>query len=143
MRSRYTAYATRNVDYIASTWAPESRSHFNRRAAERWAAEATWLGLQVLATENGQPGDREGIVEFVATYQQSGKTIAHHERSRFRKSEQGEWLFAAGETDASRTDGVGHWLREKLEAAQKTLKVGRNDLCSCGSGKKYKKCCGA
>jgi uncharacterized protein YecA (UPF0149 family) len=22
-------------------------------------------------------------------------------------------------------------------------KIGRNDPCSCGSGKKYKKCCGA
>jgi preprotein translocase subunit SecA len=27
------------------------------------------------------------------------------------------------------------------EAAQKA-KVGRNDPCPCGSGKKYKKCCG-
>ena len=26
---------------------------------------------------------------------------------------------------------------------RKTQKVGRNDLCPCGSGKKYKKCCGA
>ena len=25
----------------------------------------------------------------------------------------------------------------------KTQKVGRNDPCPCGSGKKYKKCCGA
>ena len=24
-----------------------------------------------------------------------------------------------------------------------TAKVGRNDPCPCGSGKKYKKCCGA
>jgi len=24
----------------------------------------------------------------------------------------------------------------------KKQKVGRNDLCPCGSGKKYKKCCG-
>ena len=24
----------------------------------------------------------------------------------------------------------------------KAIKVGRNDLCPCGSGKKYKKCCG-
>ena len=24
-----------------------------------------------------------------------------------------------------------------------TVKVGRNDPCPCGSGKKYKKCCGA
>jgi SWIM/SEC-C metal-binding protein len=23
-----------------------------------------------------------------------------------------------------------------------TTKIGRNELCSCGSGKKYKKCCG-
>jgi len=27
--------------------------------------------------------------------------------------------------------------------AQKTPKVGRNQLCPCGSGRKYKKCCGA
>jgi preprotein translocase subunit SecA len=26
---------------------------------------------------------------------------------------------------------------------RKTEKVGRNDPCPCGSGKKYKKCCGA
>ena len=26
---------------------------------------------------------------------------------------------------------------------KKDEKVGRNDLCPCGSGKKYKKCCGA
>jgi preprotein translocase subunit SecA len=25
---------------------------------------------------------------------------------------------------------------------RKTKKVGRNDPCPCGSGKKYKKCCG-
>ena len=27
--------------------------------------------------------------------------------------------------------------------ARKTAKIGRNDPCPCGSGKKYKKCCGA
>ncbi|MCP4508291.1 MAG: SEC-C domain-containing protein, partial [Fuerstiella sp.] len=26
--------------------------------------------------------------------------------------------------------------------AQRSPKVGRNDPCPCGSGKKYKKCCG-
>jgi len=29
------------------------------------------------------------------------------------------------------------------EPVRKTGKVGRNDPCPCGSGKKYKKCCGA
>ena len=35
----------------------------------------------------------------------------------------------------------------KLEKSSKTIvkppKIGRNDPCPCGSGKKYKKCCGA
>ena len=31
---------------------------------------------------------------------------------------------------------------EKKQPVKKGAKVGRNDLCPCGSGKKYKKCCG-
>ncbi len=30
----------------------------------------------------------------------------------------------------------------KKRAPKKTIKVGRNELCPCGSGKKYKQCCG-
>lgn len=29
-----------------------------------------------------------------------------------------------------------------VEPARKTHAVGRNDACPCGSGRKYKKCCG-
>ena len=32
---------------------------------------------------------------------------------------------------------------EQVEPLQADAKVGRNDPCPCGSGKKYKKCCGA
>lgn len=45
-------------------------------------------------------------------------------------------------------DEMGHWYcfnknnREKEIAKVKKLKIGRNDSCICGSGKKYKKCCG-
>lgn len=31
---------------------------------------------------------------------------------------------------------------EKVEPLKATRPLGRNDPCSCGSGKKYKKCCG-
>lgn len=34
-------------------------------------------------------------------------------------------------------------LGPRIEAVRKAPAPGRNDLCSCGSGKKYKKCCGA
>jgi len=30
---------------------------------------------------------------------------------------------------------------KQIQNGQKTQKVGRNDPCPCGSGKKYKKCC--
>ena len=33
--------------------------------------------------------------------------------------------------------------KKKTIVVRKAEKVGRNDLCPCGSGKKYKKCCGA
>lgn len=31
--------------------------------------------------------------------------------------------------------------KEQAPSASKLIKIGRNDPCSCGSGKKYKKCC--
>jgi uncharacterized protein YecA (UPF0149 family) len=34
-------------------------------------------------------------------------------------------------------EGVAHTVRRSAP------KIGRNDPCHCGSGKKYKKCCGA
>ena len=41
----------------------------------------------------------------------------------------------------SLTDGTDK--KGKTIVVRKAEKVGRNDLCPCGSGKKYKKCCGA
>jgi preprotein translocase subunit SecA len=59
----------------------------------------------------------------------------------------------AGTAAAARRSGVADSSGEAYEAAQaatKTVvaprsvtKVGRNDPCPCGSGKKYKRCCGA
>ncbi|MDZ7342351.1 MAG: anaerobic sulfatase-maturation protein [candidate division KSB1 bacterium] len=36
---------------------------------------------------------------------------------------------------------VMHWIRER-DRGFRDLNVGRNDPCPCGSGKKFKKCCG-
>ena len=50
------------------------------------------------------------------------------------KREQAAKITATnGETDGS----------DKKRPIKKGEKVGRNDPCPCGSGKKYKKCCGA
>ena len=37
---------------------------------------------------------------------------------------------------------AGGKMPEKKAPVRKAVKVGRNDPCPCGSGKKYKKCCG-
>jgi len=39
-------------------------------------------------------------------------------------------------------DMVTNQASEKTQAKSKGKVVGRNDLCPCGSGKKYKQCCG-
>ena len=44
----------------------------------------------------------------------------------------------------SRGEGTKSEAKEKAKPQTRTgAKVGRNDPCPCGSGKKYKKCCGA
>ncbi|RBP05779.1 SEC-C motif-containing protein [Roseiarcus fermentans] len=136
MRSRYVAYARGEIDYIARTTAPESRAGFDAPAARAWAAQATWLGLRVVATERGGAGDAAGSVEFVASYRLDGAVVRHHERSRFRRTERGDWLFVHGQA-------VGPGAGDRGTVAVGAPKLGRNDPCACGSGKKFKKCCGA
>jgi len=49
---------------------------------------------------------------------------------------------AEGQQSASASDGDGQAAPVVKTITRDTPKVGRNDPCPCGSGKKYKKCCG-
>lgn len=129
MRSRYTAFTTRNTDYLRATLAPEALVDYDDAETRQWAGEAQWQGLKILTTEGGGAGDETGTVEFVARYRLQGKDYVHHELSRFRH-EDGRWLYV---------DGV---IGPKPQTRH-VAKTGRNDPCPCGSGRKYKKCCGA
>lgn len=72
-----------------------------------------WLRLDVIDAH-------DDIVEFKAFYRESDEMMVLHEISRFVQVD-GEWKYDDGEL-----------LPSKIE---------RNDICPCGSGKKYKKCC--
>ena len=39
--------------------------------------------------------------------------------------------------------GIWRSIGPRVETLRKADTPGRNDACSCGSGKKFKKCCGA
>ncbi|MBU0681934.1 MAG: YchJ family protein [Proteobacteria bacterium] len=121
MRSRYSAFALSNGAYLLRTWHPSTAP--NELNLE---TSAVWCGLEVLATEGGKANDDKGMVEFKAQYINQGKVGTLHEVSRFIKQE-GRWLYVDGD------------LRDTSCELQK---VGRNEPCPCGSGKKFKKCCG-
>ena len=128
MKARYVAYTTGDIDFIISSHAPETRENVSKEATEEWSRSAHWLGIQIRNAVAGGPNDDEGMVEFVATFELDGKKIEHHEKSLFKKIN-GAWFFVDGQV-----------VPETYVRA--TPKVGRNDPCPCGSGKKYKFCCG-
>lgn len=128
MRSRYSAYATVNVDYLHHSLHPDHQSDHDVNAARKWAADSDWIGLEIVSTAAGGKDDETGIVEFKASYRENGKVRQLHEISRFEKVE-GRWSYVDGEMP-------------KPQTVRNETKVGRNDPCPCGSGKKFKKCCG-
>ncbi len=130
MRARYAAFVTKQVDFLHESLHPKHRQDHDIAATRRWAESAQWLGLQVVGSRVGEDGDSEATVEFIATYKEGGIVKPHHEVSRFSKLDD-EWFYVDGKLVIPKT------------ATRGEPKVGRNDPCPCGSGKKYKKCCGA
>ena len=128
MRARYSAFAKNDIDYIGRTHHPDTNDEFDREETEKWAKDSEWLGLEVLDTKQGTEKHIDGEVEFVAKYKVGGVQQNHHERAQFSK-EDGKWYFVDGQIVQEQYRRVGP-------------KIGRNDPCSCGSGKKFKKCCG-
>ena len=124
MRSRYTAHTREDYPYVLKT------CHSSTRPADDEFDDTkpvTWTSLEILRTEGGGEEDEKGMVEFVARYQApGGGTLGLHEIGQFVR-EDGKWFYLDGEI---------------VKASQaKSDKIGRNDPCPCGSGKKYKKCC--
>ncbi len=127
MRSRYSAYVKGAFDHLVASCVGGEEG-VDREATKRWALESEWLGLEIVSTDKGGPDDDKGSVEFIATYIQGGLKDRHHERAGFVKKD-GAWLYEEGEV-----------VPETITRA--APKVGRNDPCPCGSGKKYKACHG-
>lgn len=127
MRSRYTAYTIQNIDYLINTTHSSVRKNQNRKDIETWAKESEWLKLEIVRTYLGNTQDKTGKVIFKAYYKHKSLSQVHEEDSTFKK-ENGEWFYLNGK-------------EPEKQVVTTTQKIGRNDLCHCGSGKKFKKCC--
>jgi SEC-C motif-containing protein len=129
MRSRYSAYVVGAIDYLGETLHPDHRADWDRDATRRWADSSEWLGLRIADSDAGGANDDVGWVTFEADFRADGETHRHVERSRFLRH-RGHWYYVDGE------------LPKPATQRNPQAKVGRNDPCPCGSGRKFKKCCG-
>lgn len=120
MRSRYSAYVTGAGAYLVATTVPHKQVPEDAELIRAHAEQTTWLKLEVLSSS--EVGSNAEVV-FKAYYRDGdGSVRVHHEKSTFRKID-GRWYYDEGTL---------------YETA-----IGRNESCPCGSGKKFKKCCGA
>lgn len=135
MRSRYSAHVQGLVDYVVNTYHPSCNAEEDRQAIAE-SVDSDWCGLEVVSCEAGRD-ENEGFVTFKAYFNQEGEQFCLEERSRFLR-EQGLWYYI----DGTFVEQAEQPIDPRLSQTVQSLKVGRNDPCICGSGKKFKKCCG-
>lgn len=128
MRARYTAHVKTEVDFIYDSTHPKKRGGVDRKQVEAWSKKSEWLGLKIHAAEAGGAEDKAGTVEFTARYREKEKLVEHREIAEFVRRD-GIWYFMDGKPP------------KPVQSIRQGPKIGRNDPCPCGSGKKYKKCC--
>lgn len=87
MRSRYSAFAVGDGDYLFRTWHPRTRP-----SDVTVDPGITWIGLTVVDTVAGGPDDDHGEVEFTARFQSAGRGDRLRERSRFERRA-GRWFY--------------------------------------------------
>lgn len=121
MRSRYSAFCVKDIEYLISTHHPSKHQLNQREVLRQTIHETQWLGLKILKIDKRQISKGVGYVEFVAFFKIIDKGQLH-ENSKFIY-ENGQWYYL---------DGV---ILDPLNFA-------RNESCWCGSKKKYKKCHG-
>ena len=127
MRARYSAYVFARMDFVFESTHPDHRQGYDHAGTKEWAETAEWQGLEIVDTIKGEADDSVGEVEFIARFIEKGDNREHHEAGQFKRKD-GNWYFTEGKM-----------VRPKPLTV---TKIGRNDPCTCGSGLKYKKCCG-
>ncbi|MCZ8381734.1 YchJ family metal-binding protein [Mycobacterium sp. CPCC 205372] len=90
MRSRFSAYAVGDLEYVWRTWHPRGRPK-----ALTPDTSLEWTALEVLDVVAGGAGDENGEVEFRAHYLQDRRSGTLHERSRFAVRAR-RWFYVDG-----------------------------------------------
>jgi SEC-C motif-containing protein len=126
MRSRFSAYATKEGQYIFDTYGAKQRLKQSVTDIKAWADECLWLALVV-------HNSTESTVEFSAYYIVDNTLCELREKSNFNL-EQGQWRYIDGD----------------ITVHNEITNIKRNDICPCNNystawsvkkSKKFKHCC--
>lgn len=101
MRSRFSAFALLEMDYVKHTTDPQVLNKIDFRANSEWAKQSDFYKLEII--QSGEEGNK-GSVEFKAYFRNKsdGSEHVHHEFSRFRK-QSGRWYFRDGRVQSEET----------------------------------------
>jgi SEC-C motif-containing protein len=124
MRSRYTAHAVGDFAYLHRTYLGTVHQPY---VEDPDPPALQWTRLVVHSHETGPKPDL-AYVDFSAFYEEEGAAHVLQEKSEFQRID-GQWFYR-------RTVRMGP---APVKSAHP--KVGRNDPCPCGSGRKFKHCC--
>lgn len=90
MRSRFSAFAIPNGEYLMETTFPAKRKFHKMEDLQEWGEINEWTKLEII----GIPAENE--VEFKAFYtDENGKPQLHHEHSLFQKLHE-RWYYVSG-----------------------------------------------
>jgi len=135
MRSRYSAFVLKEWDYLEKTSLTKKDYGFMSLYEK-----VTWERLEILGSKQGQREDSQGEVTFAAYFEDNGESKVLKETSKFHKIN-GKWMY--DELNSSiKTPKPKSQPIKSIQVSRNKPKVGRNAPCPCGSGKKFKKCCG-
>lgn len=95
MRSRYSAYALKLVDYLVETTHRDKLKASYRRKLVDTIHDIQWTNLVITKTSAGGTEDKTGKVKFEASYIENGVEGVMREHSRFRKLA-GKWYYYDG-----------------------------------------------
>lgn len=91
MRSRFSAFAIPNGEYLWETTSPGKRKFHNKKSLQEWGEINDWTKLEIIDTPSMNK------VRFKAFYtDQDGNKQVHHELSTF-KTIQNRWYYVTGE----------------------------------------------
>jgi SEC-C motif-containing protein len=124
MRARFTAHVVGNSEFLHKSYLPDSKKPYT---GDILAGGDRWTRLVINSHEVFRDGQM-ATVDFTAYYKEQGVEVPHDEKAEFLRQD-GTWIY-------NRAMRLG-----PAPVKHSSPKVGRNDPCPCGSGKKYKHCC--